>query len=164
MTEGPVSQFHDHDPAPESEPDQERGFAPAECRALLLQAAKIRVPSLRAPAGGPSLNARQKIDRLEDHLIAISRWRAVLEEAMLYTQMATKSLEDEWDQIEGWETLRNGDTNKSIVEAKRKLRPELYDGIREGKWLADKLHRQIRRLERDEENTVSRAYTMLTGG
>lgn len=162
MTDGPVSEFDHEDPAPEAPPEEEKKFLPAECRALLLQSAKIRVPTLRTD-DGTRLNARQKIDKLEDHLILISRWRALLEEAMLYTQMAVKALEDQWDVIQGWETLRVGDTQKSIIEAKRKLKPELYDGIREGKWLADKLARQIRRLERDEENTVSRAYTMVTG-
>ncbi|MDP3985066.1 MAG: hypothetical protein Q8Q52_08725 [Acidimicrobiia bacterium] len=143
----------------------ESKFSPDEVRRLLFTAAKIMVPSLRAPRGEGSLNARRKIDILEDHLILISRWRAQLEEAMLYMQAATKTLEDKWDQIEGWETMRaDGEkSQKSIVEAKRKVRPELYDGIREAKWLADKLGRQIRRLERDEEYTVSRAYTLITG-
>ena len=85
---------------------------------------------------------------------------------MLYIQAALKELEDQWDEVQGWENFR-GDretSQKSIMEAKRKVRPDLYDGIREAKWLVDKCQRQVRRLERDEEFACSRVFTFITGG
>lgn len=142
------------------------GFAPKEVRELLFTAAKIVPPSFRVSEGELKLDARQKIDLVEDHILLIARWRAKVEEAMLYLQAALKELEDEWDGVEGWQNFR-GDretSQKSITEAKRKVRPDLYDSIREAKWLIDKCLRQIRRLERDEEFSCSRVYTFVTGG
>ena len=140
-------------------------FTPKEVREDLFVAAKIVVPTFQTSDGEPNLNARQKIDLIEDHIILAARWRAKVEEAMLYMQAGLKSLEDQWDEVEGWENFRgNKETSqKSIVEAKRKVRPDLYDGIREAKWLIDKCLRQIRRLERDEEFACSRVYTFIMG-
>lgn len=137
-------------------------MTPEKVRDLLYTAAKLRTPNFRSENGSPRTPPGQKIEKLEDHLLLVARWRGALEEGRLYMFDAVKTLEDQWDQITGWETIRVGKTEKSIVDAKRKLKPELYDGIREGKWLIARLTEQIRRLERDEEHVVSRAYTMLT--
>jgi hypothetical protein len=157
---------------PESE------FTPEQCRQILYRVARLRIPNVRqeltpeergqvfgdeplppGPAG--------KIIRLEGFMVDSAIARGDAEEAALYMQAAVKRLEDEWDAIEGWETLlpatASERTEKAVVRAKRQLKPELYDGIREGKWLADKLKTQARRLERDEE-ACSRLYTMATGG
>lgn len=150
-------------------------FTPEECRKIVHRVARLRLPDLRRevepeevePLFGegavPPPIAAQKVIRLEGFMVESAISRGDAEEAALYMQEAVKALEDQWDQIEGWETLKKGDSQKAAVEAKRQLRPELYDGIREGKWLADKLKTQARRLERDEE-TASRIYTMATGG
>ncbi len=137
-------------------------MTPKEVRELLYRAAKIRVPRFKGREQEP--NARQKIDEMEDHLFVIARWRCSLEEARLWMHDAVKSLQDEWDEIEGWEAAAGGKTKQAMVDAKRAIRPDLYDGIREGKFLIERLGEQVRRLERDEEQTVSRAYTLLSGG
>jgi hypothetical protein len=149
-------------------------FTPAECREILFRVAKLRLPDTRKRAepvpdeevgGMPASPGQMKVHALEGYMTDCAIARGEAEEAALYMQAAVKSLEDQWDAIEGWETLlppQKERTEKSKVEAKRTLKPELYDGIREGKWLADKLKTQVRRLERDEE-TCSRVYTMTTG-
>lgn len=139
-------------------------MSPDEIRKLLHSAAKVMVPTFRREEGAPIPNARQKIDVLEDHIFVVARWRCLLEEARLYMHEGRRILEDEWDEIEGWETVATGKTKEAQVQAKRTIKPELYDGIRTAKFLIERLGEQIKRLERDEEYAVSRAYTMITGG
>lgn len=137
-------------------------MTPKEVRELLYRAAKIMVPRFVGREETPT--ARQKIDEMEDHLFLIARWRCSLEEARLWMHDATRKLEDEWEDIEGWQTVAEGKTKQDVVNAKKTLKPELYDGIREGKFLIERLSEQVRRLERDEEQTISRAYTLISGG
>lgn len=139
-------------------------MTPEEARQTLYCAAQLRFPSGRNEEGD-KLAPRERIESLEDHYVECAMSRQALEEAALWMQDGVKVLEDKWDNIEGWQTaLGSGEkTQKAIVAAKRTIDPETYDGIREGKWLVDKLHRQAKRLERDEE-AVSRLYTMQTGG
>jgi len=132
---------------------------PVEVREALYQAAKLTFPRLR------DLSPEAKVAAIEDHYVACAISRQALEEAALWMQDAVKRLEDAWDAIEGYRTLiPPGDkTQKGVVAAKRQIDPKTYEGIREGKWLVDKLKTQVRRLERDEE-AASRLYTMMTGG
>lgn len=120
------------------------------------------VPSFRGQ--DPPMIASKKIEMLEDHLFVIARWRCQLEEARLWMQDARRELEDQWDAIEGWQTLASGKTKQDGIDAKRTIRPDLYDGIRMAKFLIERLSEQIRRMERDEEYTVSRGYTLISGG
>lgn len=133
---------------------------PDEVRELLYRASKVMVPTFR----GREMSARQKIEELEDHLFVVARWRCQLEEARLWMQDARRKLEDEWEDIEGWQSAASGKTKQAMVDAKRTIRPDLYDGIRSAKFLIERLSEQIRRLERDEEYAVSRGYTLISGG
>lgn len=144
-----------------------------EWRSNLRVAASLRIPPIHDDLVPPDerfdppkparLNPATRVESYEDFIVKAATYRGELEENLLSLQEGIKSLEDRWDEVEGWETLA-GDrpAQKDIVAAKRKLKPELYDGIREGKWLADKIRVQIRRLEQDE-GAASRLYTMLTG-
>lgn len=135
-----------------------------EVRQVLYRAAQLRFPSGKDEEGR-KLAPRERVESLEDHYVECAMSRQALEEAALWMQDGVKGLEDKWDAIEGWQTVMGAGekTQKAIVAAKRTIDPETYKGIREGKWLVDKLHRQAKRLERDEE-AVSRLYTMQTGG
>jgi hypothetical protein len=144
-----------------------------EIRSNLQVAARLRVPPMYDdlvppdqrpdPARPVRLNPQTRVESYEDFIVRAATFRGELEENLLTIQSSLKALENEWDAIEGWETLAGDDrTQKAAVAAKRKLKPDLYDGIREGKWLADKLRVQVKRLEQDE-GAVSRLYTMLTG-
>jgi hypothetical protein len=146
----------------------------AEIRSNLQVAARLRIPPLYDdlvppderfdPARPVRLSPQARIESYEDFIVKAATYRGELEEDLLTIQSSIKDLEDEWEAIEGWETLVDpGDkTQRASVDAKRKLRPDLYSGIREGKWLADKLRVQVKRLEQDE-GAASRLYTMLTG-
>lgn len=145
-----------------------------EWRSNLAVAARLRVPPLYDDLVPPDerfdppkparLNPQTRVESYEDFIVKAATFRGELEENLLDLQSGLKDLEDQWDAIEGWETLvdPSDKTQKAVVNAKRKLKPELYSGIREGKWLADKIRTQVRRLEQDE-GSVSRLYTMLTG-
>lgn len=135
-------------------------MSPKEVRELLYRASKVMVPTFR----GREMSGRQKIEELEDHLFIIARWRAQLEEARLWMQDARRELEDQWDEIEGWQAVADGKSKQAMIDAKRTIKPDIYDGIRMAKFLIERLSEQIRRLERDEEYAVSRGYTLISGG
>jgi hypothetical protein len=141
-----------------------RQMEPQQVREVLYGAAQLTFPS-RKDEEGRVRPPRERIELLEDHYVECATARQGLEEAALWMQDAVKRLEDQWDAIEGWQTAMGAGekTQKAIVAAKRTLKPDLYDGIREGKWLADKCRTQVKRLERDED-AVSRLYTMLGAG
>lgn len=146
-----------------------------EMRSNLRVAARLRIPPITDDLVPPDerfdppkparLNPQTRVESYEDFITQCALYRGELEENLLDLQTSIKDLEDEWEAIEGWETIVDpGDkTQKAAVNAKRKLRPDLYSSIREGKWLADKIRVQIKRLEQDE-GAASRLYTMLTGG
>lgn len=146
-----------------------------EWRSNLRVVAALRIPPIQDDLVPPDerfdppkparLNPATRVESYEDFIVRAATYRGELEENLLDLQEGTKGLEDQWDEIEGWETLvdPSDKTQKAVVNAKRKLKPELYSGIREGKWLADKIRTQVRRLEQDEA-AASRLYTMMTGG
>lgn len=145
-----------------------------EFRSNLRVAARLRIPPIHDdlvppddrfdPAKPARLNPQTRVESYEDFIVQAATYRGELEENLLDLQTGIKSMEDEWETIEGWETLvdPSDKTQRAAVDAKRKVRPDLYSGIREGKWLADKIRVQVKRLEQDE-GAVSRLYTMLTG-
>jgi hypothetical protein len=79
---------------------------PKEVRELLYRAAKVMCPRFVGREETPT--ARQKIEEMEDHLFLIARWRCSLEEARLWMHDATRKLEDEWEDIEGWQSVADG--------------------------------------------------------
>lgn len=130
----------------------------AQIREILRTAMGIRFPR-RDPNEHPSA----KITALEDYLTDTAVHRGELESALYWAREAEKLLQDQWDEVNGWEPLigRRG-TDQAVVEAKRKINPGLYRSLRDVKRLIHDLGRQIRRLEKDFE-AVSRDYTLLTG-
>lgn len=132
-----------------------------EIKAVLYEAAKLRMPRF---SKDDNWTSRGKIEALEDYLMATARWRGFLEEARLHAEYGVKELRSEWDHLTGWEALRrNGErTQASVEDAKRQMRPELYDSIKSGEWLVKRLSEQIRRLEHDDD-VASRVYTLITG-
>jgi hypothetical protein len=139
-------------------------MTPDKVQTLLYTASNLVVPSFRPKEGEEPIRPREKAARLEDHMILCARWLMQLERARLFMYDATRVLEDQWEAIEGYEmTMGKEKTQKAVVEAKRKLRPDLYGSIRTGKALIARLSDQIRRIERDQEVVVSRVFTMISG-
>ena len=123
----------------------------------LFAAAALRVPRLESGA-----SPRERIEALETYLLDVAHMQGELEQARLDTHDALRHVEGEWEDLQGWEMLRRGKTDRSIDDAKRQLRPELWDAICKARWLIARLTEQIERLERDATK-VSRAYTLMTG-
>jgi hypothetical protein len=129
-----------------------------EAREVLFRNARLRFPNSKGLATG------QKIDALEDYITASAIARAELEEARLHMNEAVGLLLNEWDEIVGWEVIvaSSRPTQDDIRRAKKQLRPELADGIEQGRRLIARLTEQIHRLEQDEK-MASRQYTFITG-
>lgn len=135
-----------------------------EIRGVLHTAAAVRMPRLT-----PEMGSRERVEALEDYLNLTAVTRGDLEEARLYAQSALHQLMLEWDAIVGWEAhLRRRRTDvpqHEVHAAKREIRPDLAEGIREAKWLVARLAEQIDRLSHmGDDQVASRIYTLITGG
>lgn len=131
-----------------------------EIREALGRSARLRMTRF-----DERMSAQDRVDALEDHLNATAVARAELEEARMYAAGVAHKLGDEWDRIQGWEThlRRSQPTQEDVRRAKREIRPDLHDAIREARFLVARLSEQIHRLEQDD-TVASRLYTIITGG
>lgn len=121
-------------------------------------AAKLRMPRLTRQQGDT-----ERLNLLEDYMLETAYHRAELIEARFEVHEQLRTLKDEWDHLDGWQALKRTKTETAVADAKRQLRPELYDGIKKAEWLIARLTEQIDRLDR-EATICSRAYTFATGG
>jgi hypothetical protein len=138
-----------------------------ECKETLQRVSRIRIPNLRVKdSDDQPLSPGQKIEQLESYLLLTAEGRQEAHLAKLIVQEALDVLQEEWDQIEGWEIelpSNSKRTGPEVVEAKRRTNPDLYGSIQTAKRLIDRLGEQIKRLEKDD-GVSSRAYTLITGG
>lgn len=145
------------------------GNALEECRETLRAVSLVKMPNLRErpeelPTGVQF--GTWKIEQLESYLLLTAEARQEALLAKLMIQESLDVLQAEWDEIEGWEVeLPTGGrrTQEDVVQAKRRVNPDLYSSIQTGKRLIDRLTEQVKRLERDDAAT-SRVYTIITGG
>jgi hypothetical protein len=131
-----------------------------EIRDTLVSALKLRVPAI-----DPDERPAQRIDKMESYANLTAIKRGELEEALFWLSEARKPLQREWDEIDGWQATipKHSDrTQERVRQAKRTIKPDLYDALAECHELQSHLHRQIRRLERDAD-WMSREYTFLSG-
>lgn len=140
-----------------------------ECRDVLRAVSEVKMPNLRSRPEELETGVQfgtWKIEQLESYLLLTAEARQEAQFAKLVVQEALDVLQGEWDEIEGWEVeLPTGGrrTQGDVVEAKRRVRPDLYSSIQSGKRLVERLGEQVKRLERDDAAT-SRVYTIITGG
>jgi hypothetical protein len=127
-------------------------------RERLDEAAKQRMPRIARDQG-----SRARLDALEDYMLETAYHRGDLMEARLEVYELRHTLREEWDHLDGWQALKRTKTETAVEDAKRQLRPDLYDGIKQAEWLIARLTEQIDRLDR-EATICSRAYTFATGG
>jgi hypothetical protein len=131
--------------------------------------ALARAAEVRMPRFTPDMGPRQKVELLEDYLNLTAVTRAELEEARLWAHMGLRELTEQWDAIQGWGMhLSSGNgrhTKDDIVAAKREIRPDLHDGLREARWLVDRISEQIERLgaRMGDDQVASRIYTLIAG-
>lgn len=124
----------------------------------LSTAAALRVPVFEK--GTPS---RAKVDALEEYTLLSAYWQGECHQERLGEHGKLDDAQHEWDHLAGWEAFRRSKTETAVEDAKRQIRPDLYDTIQRTKRLVARLSEEIDRLERDAAK-VSRAYTMIVGG
>jgi hypothetical protein len=134
-----------------------------EIRAALTAAADVRMPRFTPDMGG-----REKVELLEDYLNLTAVARGELEHARLWAHMALRELTVQWDEIQGWgmHLQSNGrHTKDDVINAKREIRPDLYAGLTEAKWLVERLTEQLDRLgsRMGDDQVASRIYTLIAG-
>lgn len=118
--------------------------------------------ALRVPVFQRGTAVREKIDALEEYMLLSSYQAGELHEERLTRYREVAEVESEWAEMTGYEMLQRGKTDTAREEAKKQLRPELWDILREQRWHVARLTEEIDRLDRDA-NRVSRAYTIMTG-
>jgi hypothetical protein len=141
-----------------------------EIEKTLYRVAKLRMPNFKMdpddPMAVPAV-PHEKIEGLESYLLDAAVGRGDAHEARLFAYGAHRTLREEWDHLEGWEIQFGAKaataTQPQVKEAKRQLRPDLFDAIEKADWLVRRLTEQVKRLEKDEE-VASRVYTLITGG
>lgn len=134
-----------------------------ECNVKLKAALPIRMPRFN-----PNLGAREKIEGLEDHILLVAFHRGECEEALYWVIEAKKVLKDRFDAIDGWQSfLRREDRAKpskeAIAAAKRQVDDGTYLALRDVQTMIEALGAQIKRF-REEFESASRVYTLITGG
>jgi hypothetical protein len=120
--------------------------------------ALLRMPDL------DSMEAHDKIEALEDHLLETARWRQTLEHGRLVLEDSFEQIDEEWLKLEGWEVFLRGKAKSQvdIDEARREANPDLFFSRRRCIKLMKQIKNQVNRLEKDDA-VCSRCYTMLTG-
>jgi hypothetical protein len=139
--------------------DGARLVDPDAIRKTLYAAAKLRMPRFK-----PDTPRTERIEQLEDYLLQTAFHRGELEEARLYAHDALGMLLDQWDDLEGWQTIvgKSDPSQDAIRRAKKTLNKDIHDSLTAGKRLIGRLTDQIKRLEKDDE-VASRAYTLIAG-
>lgn len=120
-------------------------------------ASKLRVPVFQRETA-----PREKIDQLEEYMLLSAYFAGELHRERLEHHQRVADLQLEWDHLAGWEPFRRSKTETAVEDAKRQLRPDLYDAIADARWAIARLSEEIDRLERDATK-VSRTYTFITG-
>jgi hypothetical protein len=124
-----------------------------------LDAAKgLRMPRLTRKQG-----TRERLDSLEDYMLETAWHRAELMEGRMAVYEDLHTLKEEWDHLDGWQALKRTKTETAVEDAKRQLRPDIYNAIQKAEWLIARLTEQMERLDR-EATICSRAFTFATGG
>ena len=118
--------------------------------------------TLRQPVFGDDAPAREKIPCLESHIALTAYYQGEIAAERLEAHKRLRDLQSEWDHLDGWEMHRRGKTDASIDEAKKRIRPDLYDAISELRWLIERLTEEYDRME-SEAARAGRRYTLLTG-
>jgi predicted RNase H-like nuclease (RuvC/YqgF family) len=118
--------------------------------------------SLRFPVWEREVGTRTKIEQLEEFVSVGAYWQGELESERLDCHDRLDELERQWQHLAGWEQFKRTKTETAVEDAKRQLRPELYDELVAARKKIRRLSEQIDRLERDYAK-ASRVYTMLTG-
>lgn len=119
--------------------------------------------ALRFPVFEKGTAASTKVEQIEEHVTVTAYWQGDLEQERLEAHRALQDLQSEWDHLVGWEALKRTKTETAVEDAKRQLRPDLYDRLADLRWRIKRWSEQIDRLERDFTK-ASRVYTFITGG
>lgn len=127
-----------------------------------LQAALV----LRTPTFQPGARGREKINALEDYMLASASINGDLVEARHWLREIEQKLRDDWDHMQGWEVAltvpASRATKPQIQHAKITVSPQMFEAGRKATRLRESVVDQIARLER-EERVMSRVYTMISG-
>lgn len=140
-------------------------MTPAELEAVeekLRLASRLRVPVFDRLAE-PRYSLRSLTEEMAEFMLLSAFQAGGLHELRIDVRCALEDAMREWEQLAGWEMMRQGKTDSSREEAKKQHSPELWDSIAALKRLVRALSEEIERLNRDAEKAVSRAYTILTG-
>lgn len=128
---------------------------------------KLRLGSPNGSSGNKPLTPQERIECLEDFMLLCAEARNRCENGRIVIAEGLRTVRDEWEAIEGWESFlpggkrRKDATRDDIIEARCQIKPELWPSIQKGEFLLRRLDQQISRFAKNEE-TISRLYTFAT--
>lgn len=133
---------------------------------VAIEAALQTALVLRTPTFPPGARGREKINALEDYMLASASINGDLVEARHWLREIEQKLRDDWESLDGWQVALTGLVSKAtkpqIQRAKITVAPQTFEAGRKATRLRESVVDQIARLER-EERVMSRVYTMISG-
>jgi hypothetical protein len=130
-----------------------------------LKGALARALPMRPPRFEPGTAPRVKVSAIEDYMLEAAYMHSELEEAYHWLSLLVEHFKAKVEAVEGYQVALPGGryTQRDVLAAKRKVAPEVFAAGAEARQLRDSIQRQIARFEW-ENTTISRAYTIITGG
>lgn len=117
---------------------------------------------VRAPRFSTETRDAEKVDRLQDYMLATAYLDGELVEAKHFLRNFIAEKGREWDAIDTSAALSTSRPKKEqVTQARITLAPTLYEELRRANRVRDGIEDQIARLDRDATK-VSRVYTMLS--
>jgi hypothetical protein len=139
-----------------------------EIRSVIGQALRTRPPKF-TPNGDRPAPPAAKVSAFEDYLLETAYLGAELEEALFWLDKLVAHFTEKIDHLTGFEVAlprkpKDRITQADILLAKRTTDPVAFDAGAEAKALRVSALRQIDRFRFEAQWTISRTYTMISGG
>lgn len=135
-----------------------------ELPACLETALGLRMPVFRREPHADAASPAERVRQMEEYIQVTGYWEGELNEERVRWLVNKVEIQDEWDRIprEEWEQHRRTKTETAVAQAKRMVRPDLYDQMQDNEWMVRRLTDEIARMGR-EYDRASRVYTLVTG-
>lgn len=135
-----------------------------ELPACLTTSLGLRMPVFHREPHPDAPSPTERIRQMEEYVSLTGYWEGELCEERVKWLADKEPLRREWNEIpeDEWQHLRRTRTETAVDQAKRIVRPALYDKIQDCDWMIKRLSEEIQRMGR-EYDRASRTYTMITG-
>lgn len=125
----------------------------------------LRMPTFYREPHPQAASPLERVRQMEEYMELTAYTEGELTECRVEWLARKVPVQKEWEDIprEQWEVHRRTKTETAVGQAKRMVRPDLYNEMQDCDWMVRRLSEEIERMDRDATR-ASRIYTMVTGG